>query len=384
MSAFLTFIIEERYTFACSGELDDLVVEWKNSRFPSRSEFEAVIAAIEVALPSYKHCLPWAKSVSAAWGVTATQRHTVPLCEGPAIFLACHLSAMRHPRMGAGMILQKTTGMRPSELLGLERQDIMLAEDRGLPPYLPAVLGLGIRAGTKAKRAQTVTVESPPKLALLRWLCDSCQPGEKLIGYSYESYRRVLGKAADAAGLADVGYTPHSPRSGFASDMIAAGMGFDRTREAGRWLSESSLRVYIDLNSAAAIQVNLKTQKLNSAVAYTVANMLQFFPGSDGFLSTPPSQPESAACHASVGLHEEGGRLLPAASECRAYGIDSIEVGDIDPAAIQHSAPEGGKVRGRGRGSGRGRRDAEARGQAPEARQRARGRGRRGAAASAR
>ncbi len=307
LSAFLTFIIEERYTFACSGELDDLVVEWKNSRFPSRSEFEAVIAAIEVALPSYKHCLPWAKSVSAAWGVTATQRHTVSLCEGPAIFLACHLSAMRHPRMGAGMILQKTTGMRPSELLGLERQDIMLAEDRGLPP-----------------------------------------------------------------------------RSGFASDMIAAGMGFDRTREAGRWLSESSLRVYIDLNSAAAIQVNLKTQKLNSAVAYTVANMLQFFPGSDGFLSTPPSQPESAACHASVGLHEEGGRLLPAASECRAYGIDSIEVGDIDPAAIQHSAPEGGKVRGRGRGSGRGRCDAEARGQAPEARQRARGRGRRGAAAPSR
>ena len=304
VNLFACFITKHGLAFSATDELDALLAEWKNTDFPSKSEFEGALAGVEMVLPMSKGSLPWARSIAAAWNVCHEPKHTVPMSEGPAVFLGCHMAARGHARMGAGVILQEALGLRPSELLNMAWADVMLPEERAEALHKPAVLGLGVKSGTKAKRAQTVILAAPRKVALLRWLKAYTGERDKLIGYSYSSYRLLLQRVSNETGLGDVGFTPHSPRSGFASDCIAAGLGYTRTRELGRWASETSLRTYVDITSAASIQVNLKTKHLNSAVAYCCANMLNFFSGSEKFLCLPPSDAPLGVSHATSGLQE--------------------------------------------------------------------------------
>ena len=81
----------------------------------------------------------------------------------------------------------------------------------------------------------------------------------------------------------EIGWTPHSPRSGFASELTAAGVPFVEIRERGRWLAGTSLRTYIDVVSSASIAVSLRLSGLAAAIAYSQANFLHFFPGARPF-----------------------------------------------------------------------------------------------------
>ena len=337
------FIISQGLTFSSTDELDALLAEWKNTDLPSKTEFEGALAGVEFVLPMAKTQLPWARAIAAAWNIGHVPKHTIPMTEGPAVFLGCHLAARGHARLGAGLILQESLGLRPSELLNMFCYDVMLPEERAEPPFKPAVLGLGTKTGTKAKRAQTVILSAPRKVALLRWLKAYTNESDKLIGYSYNNYRLLLQRVTSETGLESVGYSPRSPRSGFASDCIAAGLGYSRTRELGRWASETSLRTYVDITSAAAIQVNFKTKHLNAAVAYCCANMLSFFSGSEKFVCYPPSGASfaSAATDGATGLLEGHVRRLPSAIGSLVDGHKFLEVSEQEEE--RHAASDGGQ-----------------------------------------
>ena len=377
----MAFIIKYGLSFSAAEEIDDLLIEWKNTSFPSKSEFEAALAGIELRIPHTRGHLTWAKSVSSAWTVCHTPRHTVPLTEGPACFLACHMAARGHARIGAGLIVQEALGLRPSELLALTDTDLMLPEDRAQAFHMPALLALGTKAGTKAKRQQSVVLSAPKKVALLRWLRANTASGEKLIGYSYDAYRKLLDRVATENGLGDVGYTPHSPRSGFASDCIAAGFGYTRTRELGRWASETSLRTYVDIVSASSIQVNLKTMHLNAAVSYCCLNLLKFFVGSEEFhypLPAGSASCSSAATDAASRLAEDGGRLVSTSASL----VDGVKGVSLEEAPERHADEDCSSAtpqRGRGGAAGRRVRFAsdEPTGQDPGRNARGSGRGRR-------
>ena len=87
----------------------------------------------------------------------------------------------------------------------------------------------------------------------------------------------MLNKYERKLGL-EIGWTPHSPRSGFASELIAAGVSFTEVRERGRWVANSSLGTYIDVVSAAGISVSLRLSGLAEAMAFAQARFLDFFP----------------------------------------------------------------------------------------------------------
>ena len=67
-------------------------------------------------------------------------------------------------------------------------------------------------------------------LALTRWLLSETGQEDLLIGHSYAQYRRILGRTCDRIGLRDLHFTPHSPRSGFATELFAQGAPFDRIK----------------------------------------------------------------------------------------------------------------------------------------------------------
>lgn len=351
---FLAFIIDNKFDFSDYGEIDDLLVEFKNACAVSKADFETTIAAIEFALPGAKGQLPWSRTVAKSWSSSHVPQHTVPMCEGPAVLIGCHMSSRNHPRLGGGLIIQNALGLRPSELLGIAHEDIMLPEDRGESLSGTAVVGLGMRHGTKAKRPQTVTLSSAKKVALLRWLKRNSRTGQHVVGCSYTTYRQILADTTAAMGLKEIGFTPHSPRSGFATQCISAGLGFSRTRELGRWVSESSLRTYLDLTAASGIQVNLQTRHLAAAQAYCCAHVLDFFIGSKECYF--PSAPSSVTVHATDGSQrlEAAGRrpLLPAgAAPSLVDGESAISVTFTDSDSseeMRHTS------RGHGRGNSRG------------------------------
>ena len=74
------------------------------------------------------------------------------------------------------------------------------------------------------------------------------------------------------------GYTPHSPRAGFASERFADGESFTSLKETGRWLADTSLRTYIDVISASTVAVKYEAAGLTPALAWCFHHIGSYFP----------------------------------------------------------------------------------------------------------
>ena len=280
---FVIYLIENGFEPQQPHEWDDLLMEFKNEEQPRRAAFEATVAALEFAMPQLKGGLAWTRSCLSGWAVSAPIKHTVPLLRAPTRLLACHIAAAGRPRVGAGLILQRELGLRPGEVIGLQPSDIVLPEQLASgAKSVRAIIALGTRKSTKAKRVQSVVCRNPTIIGLLRWPVHTCTAGSSLMGCSYDTYRKLLRAAQEQSGL-EAGYTPHSPRAGFATESIAEGADFVSVREAGRWLSDTSLRVYLDLVGAASLAASQKAAGREHELVFAAKNFLAFFPGAENY-----------------------------------------------------------------------------------------------------
>ena len=85
-------------------------------------------------------------------------------------------------------------------MLGLRKNDISFPEHRRGSSYV-AIVALGVRFGTKAKRPQAVVLRDPLTIGLLRYLCSRVGDGEMLVRVSYTTYRRLLMKIERRTGF---------------------------------------------------------------------------------------------------------------------------------------------------------------------------------------
>ena len=147
---FVAWMISERLDPETSEEWDDLLVEWKSARHPSKTQFEQAVASVEFFFPRWRGSLSWAKAVCAGWSISHVPRHTVPCGKGFTALLGAHVAEWDHRRLGAGMQVQCRLGLRPSELLGLKKDFIesvkTIAMEGNMAPLIPAQR----RAGTKS------------------------------------------------------------------------------------------------------------------------------------------------------------------------------------------------------------------------------------------
>ena len=280
---FVYFLVANRFTPRSPAEFDDLLVEYKHEFTPKRAAFEALVASLEFAWPPCKGHLSWSRATLAGWSIADPIHHTVPLLRAPCRLLACHIAAQGRPRAAGGLVVQRELGLRPGEVTSLFPDDITLPEHfaagRG---DVRAVVALGTRKGTKAKRIQSVVCRNPVIIGILRWLCNTCKPGSTLMGISYDGYRKLF-RSSQAQAALEAGYTPHSPRAGFATESIAEGQDFVSVREAGRWLSDSSLRIYLDLVGAASLAQQHKLQGREHELIYAASHFLEYLPGASAF-----------------------------------------------------------------------------------------------------
>ena len=297
---------------------DDALVEYKNEADLSQSVFAQLVSAVELFFPRHKGKLAWSHSVLSGMAVAHVPRHTVPCSRHHSWFMGAHLCSRGRFRIGFGMPLQQVLGLRPSELLNLFPDHVMFSDETGSSGKLSAVLRLGARRGTKAKREQfsmLLASQEPILFMLLRRLRDATPAGCHLFPYSLDTYRRLIKDIEAALGLR-VGWGPHSPRAGFATDAIANGVPFADVQEKGRWLSPTSLRTYVDVVTAFSVNLQVETAQLKRAVEGVQAHFPAYFP--EGCFSW-----EGAHSNAPEGQPQRSRRALSHHSKAAARGISA-------------------------------------------------------------
>ncbi|CAE8646492.1 unnamed protein product [Polarella glacialis] len=278
----VTWLSDNSYLPENAEQMDDLIVEFKYEHPDcTRAQYEQLLAAVEFVFPRYKGKLGWSHSISKGWAVSHIPKHAVPQGKGLTALLAIHFAAMGYSRLGIGMMVQQQYGMRPSEMLGLRGSDILLGiAENVLHKISTVTLKLGKDVGTKAKREQYVIVRESDNISLFHLLLEvrSSTLAEAFIfPHTYNVYRRLLNQADARVGVS-FGLTPHSPRAGFASEGIAAGRPFLELKEVGRWVSEQSFRIYVDIITAHNISNQLKSTGLGPAIREALVHLALYFP----------------------------------------------------------------------------------------------------------
>lgn len=130
------------------------------------------------------------------------------------------LGSIESDRDRALILLLLRTGMRIGELLGVQVSDISFAERK-----------IMIYVGEKNFQGRAVYYSEDAEQALKKWLkirprdSTSLFPGKSIGGsISYVTAWKAMRDILDRAGLSDKGYSLHSLRHTFGTDMLNAGM----------------------------------------------------------------------------------------------------------------------------------------------------------------
>lgn len=270
-------------------ELDDLLVEWKNMGQPPRATYCAALAAMELVFPGSKQALPWARQVGLAWESTHKTVHHKPLPKVLTLVLACVFALLGFSRLGAGLVIQQAKGLRPSELLNIRGGDILLPASQCFGAQNSLVINLGARSGTKSKRSQASVIlqDRDPIAYALAIELGASTPASAYVfnGITLPQFQKVFNVAQGALNLS--GYSPHSARTGFASDVVVANRDFVSIREEGRWLSDMSLRIYLDVVSTAQQSAANDVKKWESVIRFSSKHFLDILPRWPGCPASP-------------------------------------------------------------------------------------------------
>ena len=196
------------------------------------------------------------------------------------------LDVIDHVRDRAMIVVLLRTGMRIGELLNLKMDDVRLLENKIL-----------IWEGEKNRIGRSVLISDDAHRALSRWI-DHRDPGIEHLFYargrrtiSYASSRNIMIKYLEMAGLAGKGYTLHSLRHTFATELLNAGMRLECLQQLlGHSNLEMTLR-YARLSDQTREQEYFKAMKIIEG---------DFKHGPDPFdrpLPSPFETPESVAPH---------------------------------------------------------------------------------------
>ena len=167
---------------------------------------------------------------------------------------------MGPPRLAGGIVLAQRKGLRPGELLRVIPSDISLPEDKSDSLSGVCTIGLGMASGTKVRRPQYCILRLPEDsdiIAFLRVARTLTPKGVPIVPCALDLFRRLLRLATSQIGEnLDIDFTPHSFRAGFATEARARGVPIQEVKDEGRWLSDQSFGIYVDLVMAADIAAN--------------------------------------------------------------------------------------------------------------------------------
>jgi len=218
----------------------------------ARGKGEYLIAALLRVYPHIRGHLFWTVARMKVVASHAQRVHHLPMpwlvCVGIAWVCAVE---ERKPRRAAALLLQWRFGLRPRELLDVIGDDLYVAPPGGGMSFLR----VGGRRGTKARRPQVVRAWDHDWFAnfLLRLFRAATEDGSPLCDITVYHHWAALIARLVARLFPDFRWTPHCLRAGWATHRHTSGQSFVELREDGRWASDASLRVYLDVVATANI-----------------------------------------------------------------------------------------------------------------------------------
>lgn len=258
-------------------DVDLLLLEFRTEFELTRSKHTLLVAALEFFMPHLKGKMILSREALRGRTNVDHIKHTIPIpSEAAHLIAAWHTSEGRY-RMGAAVLVQHSTGLRPSELLGIQSDHVFVPI--GLVGAAKVSIRLGSVVSTKVKREQSVLVcfsEYPFVCKLLEWLVNSTTPGGKIFGFGYSTYNNSF-KLAEQHFRLQVGWTAHSGRAGFATDLIVKGVPFSAVQARGRWLSENSFRCYIDVIGSLDTKARVSARGLWEEAVWCQQHIDQYF-----------------------------------------------------------------------------------------------------------
>ena len=322
-------------------ELDHLIMEYRTEADLTRSQHTLLVAAAEFFLPHIKGKLVYCREALKGRTQHEPVRHTVPLTAECTCLFAALWASRGQRRLGAAVVVQQGTGLRPSELLALKPGHIYIPSDVSSA----MTLRLGATVSTKVKREQFVLIhfsKQPLVYELVRHLCNTTVSSERLFPFSYSFYNNSFKTAEEHYGLC-IGTTAHSPRSGFATTAILAGESVKSVQSRGRWLCESSFQTYVDVAAASHIRSQVVTKRLAVTADWISPRLHQYFqlPTSHGQCSK--LSPQNLPRHGSG----PSGALHFSPEKAVSFG----EVGRV-AGATESAGANTTTVKGKGKGRG--------------------------------
>jgi len=364
--AFINFLDERGWRPGPAEEWDDLLVEFSYEPGTTLSRLRMCHAAVEFYFPRFKGQLRWTRSRLDTLEFHHVAKHTVPAGYELCLLLASTLSGEGRARVGLGILVQYRLGLRPGELCKLTPNDVAAAPERNKQGII--IFRLGARVGTKSGREQFALLHSfdhPLLWSILRRAIALTPIHERIFPFTVATMNHWIQRAQAIQGI-EVGATAHSPRAGFASDAIAEGRPAFEVKEAGRWISEASFRLYVDLIGAQTVATQLRLRNRVAAIAFVEANLDAYFPDwalacYDRAVSAGGHAEGAAPSHRGRGRPGRGRGARSQSPAGRGAGTSASGGTAASPAAAEgRGGRAGGRApsparRGRGRG-GRGRR----------------------------
>eukprot|EP00438_Fugacium_kawagutii_P028962 Skav210523 [mRNA] locus=scaffold3045:172599:178253:+ [translate_table: standard] len=226
-------------TEVSSEDIDLLMLEYRTEFDISRSQHVQLLASMEFFIPHLKGKLLLNREAIKGRIAGAPIRHTVPLTAECAYLFAAFHSARGYPRIGAALLIQLGTGLRPSELLSLQHQHVHVP----LNPREPVSLRLGVDYSTKVKREQYVLVCPRKNLLtynMLKLVHAATHTKSRLFPFSYATYNSSF-QLAESHYKLNLHMTAHSGRAGFATSRIMSGAEAKQVQAEGRNISQNTL-----------------------------------------------------------------------------------------------------------------------------------------------
>lgn len=267
-----------------SAEMDEALIEYKNSEdgrhILTRAKFGHLVSAITFVLPPFRGHLPWSASVATGWEKHVPPVHTMPMPKWVARLYMVQLGLMGHPEMGLMLGVQQAKGLRPSEACGIKPEDVMFDPDGGIEGS--ALKGTTVIRLGKTKRGRPEVAffkegENPELVKRLRRLKEHSAPGVPMAGMSTQTLRKTMDHITRRLGI-PFRMLPHSPRAGFATDAVAAGVSVNDIRLTGRWADERSFKIYLDIIAAMAVDLDSVSGHLKDVSRRVELNFDQYFP----------------------------------------------------------------------------------------------------------
>ena len=159
--------------------------------------------------------------------------------------------------------------LRPGELLGLRREDVLISASLGGGGlrgelWSGSAASIALRSPktrSKFARAQFATLRHQPSIRWLRWYLHLFQaPDSRLWPGGKPAFNSMFTALCKACGVRAGVFTPGCLRPGGATFFFINGIELASLKFLGRWRSESSLESYVQEATAQAIWAQCGTE----------------------------------------------------------------------------------------------------------------------------